>query len=173
MKRGHRRIFISLAVLSLGIAISAILVGVRSIWTADSISWSNGDITTTRGDLVVAYLSGIEGRSGGLKHTSDSARSYKVKSLWGVQPALARVGFAYDVVRDPRWRWYRAMVPLWFIALLAMILPAQWLRLARGRWRIEKRRAAGLCENCGYDLRASPNRCPECGLESQTNEIGS
>lgn len=50
-------------------------------------------------------------------------------------------------------------IPYWALALAAAILPiaraAQWRRVSRASMR--------LCRVCGYDLRATPGRCPECG----------
>jgi len=50
-------------------------------------------------------------------------------------------------------------VPLWFLALLSAIVPVRYL-LHRARC------APGKCQVCGYDLRATPERCPECGMET-------
>lgn len=49
-------------------------------------------------------------------------------------------------------------LPYWSLVIATGLLPAAWLLRARGR-----RRSAGRCRRCGYDLRATPERCPECG----------
>lgn len=50
--------------------------------------------------------------------------------------------------------------PHWLLAAALAILPASWCWL---RFRRSRRRRAGACSDCEYDLRASPERCPECG----------
>jgi hypothetical protein len=54
-------------------------------------------------------------------------------------------------------------LPMWLPTALTAILPALWLAVRPARMR-RRRSERGLCANCGYDLRASPGRCPECGV---------
>jgi hypothetical protein len=51
------------------------------------------------------------------------------------------------------------VVRYWVLCLIFSIWPA----VVGVRWWKRKRKRPGMCRKCGYDLRASPERCPECG----------
>jgi hypothetical protein len=69
---------------------------------------------------------------------------------------LQRLGF--DAIAEDNCTGFE--LPHWALAGLALVLPV-------GRaifWHRRRRRYAfGLCPACGYDCRATPDRCPECG----------
>ena len=61
-----------------------------------------------------------------------------------------------------RGSWF-ALVMLMIGIFLAGFAVLGSIRLETKRERV----ASGLCLACGYDLRASPERCPECGTAAQ------
>jgi hypothetical protein len=67
---------------------------------------------------------------------------------YGVTPLPARIHARY------------IRVPHWFVAGLFGIVPTTWLLV---KIRARRPTKIGHCPACGYDLRASKDRCPECG----------
>ncbi len=59
---------------------------------------------------------------------------------------------------------FRLRISLWAV-VMGVIVIAAILGYRRRRWLSAYRQREKLCLNCGFDLRASPGRCPECGLE--------
>jgi hypothetical protein len=135
-------------------------------WTTDGYS-ARGTlgVSLTRADGFSLSSAPREGR--GL-HSEDDLRRVPKTPAW---PGF-RLGKESDVltwdytasVPPVRTTWL-AVVPYWFFAAAMAALALLGLRHTRRRMR-RLRLAAGLCPSCGYDLRATPARCPECGAQA-------
>ena len=77
---------------------------------------------------------------------------------WWNRRGFARVGYTIKASGPVRTKVREVLVPCWLPILPPAMLLTIWLIR-----RLRNRYPAGCCRQCGYDLRATPERCPECG----------
>jgi hypothetical protein len=93
-----------------------------------------------------------------------------ISSVSGPPPAPLVTGFDFAGLYFRRLTWlggtyWTLTVPLIYPVFLSAALPAAWTIAYLRRPPLGK-----TCRRCGYDLRATPNRCPECGTEAAQDQ---
>ncbi len=173
----RRRLFAAVTILSLLLCLATVALWVRSYWRSDTLLRNSGDPQR-------AQYFGMGSKFGELSLFANHAPagSARLKQGWrfltGSSSATTRfarfakeypqgrsahfLGFGFAHISTP-FRSATYVVPHWFCVLLFPALPAVRLRSIL---RTRRRNRVGLCQHCGYDLRATPQggRCPECGL---------
>jgi hypothetical protein len=165
-----RRLFTLGSVFSLLLCIAAAGLWVRGYFVRDSLTFQGigrdrNLLSSAHGEML-AVTSFDDPFEGGVRWYRDDLDDGI--GDWLLPSAVVRrAGFAYShfqtisLARNATPVNCRAVaMPYWFPAMLFAIAP-----LIELRRRIRSRRTnqIGLCPKCGYDLRATPDRCPECG----------
>lgn len=177
MAKMRRRLFQLAAIASLVICLAILALWGRSYWHLDAVDvfptpqrfWSGMsaggriEIRLIRADATYWAGRSADFSSGRLEQLGYSMGPFQWEAA----------GFAYGkgIVPSGSSATLTArvfLVPHAFVAVTFAALPALWLRGVL-RHRVRRRRiAGGLCARCGYDLRASPGNCPECGARART-----
>ena len=164
----NRRVRISVTALSLVLCATAAALWVASWRRAHVVDWGGDESAATagafRGGCWVGWAQwGASDRRGaGFRYRTLGASELprRFDPVSGYASTRRFAGFGLGSTRSPPTSSTMVAVPLWPFVVLSLIPPALAWRSRRRRLR---RTRAALCLACGYDLRATPGRCPECG----------
>ena len=157
----------------------ALLVGVAVAWARSYFVpavWHFGDaavaweVSSDRGTLVIERMARPmwNGVSGSWHFAAEGGRPAGVGPRWlrveNVRVVASPPPSAADAAPGPveYAAIRRVWCDYWVLVGLSVPLPALWL-VRRPGALAARRRAAGRCARCGYELRATPDKCPECG----------
>jgi len=169
-----RRLFTFLSAISLVLCLFTAAAWVRGYFATDGIAWARVTVFKPRRYEVIARS--LLTNQGSIVYVIDIERGWAAPELkdelfWARsnsapnspplkfvawESILNRLGFGSVEWTDHRAVW----IPCWPLCLGFAVLPLLWLQR---RWDRSRRVVQGHCPTCNYDLRATPDRCPECG----------
>ena len=159
--------------LGLPLLLPAAIAGwwLRSYWVTDILGWSNDrrgcSIASSSGQFAVGsqLATTRDPLTKPRPHGYQTSEPMNLAHLYGIDSPEGRWHFFGMILIDQRTpgRRRRALVvPYWQLFLIACAMYASRLHW-HAKLRRRERLRAGLCPECGYDLRAGHERCPECG----------
>jgi len=167
MKEWFRRIFSILAAGSVLLCAATIVLWVTTLRSTRYFELSPGhhliSMHAGSGQVDCSYFPSIDSR---MRWSGWSGSSSEARRIAGVNDRHRQqawwFGFDWDTNTDLRPGLGRPhiIVSDWLLCLVSMLPAVPWLVQNRKRVRA----TAACCRHCGYDLRATPDRCPECGL---------
>ncbi|HEV8604796.1 MAG TPA: hypothetical protein VGQ99_05490 [Tepidisphaeraceae bacterium] len=127
-----------------------------------------------RGKLVMVFVSGtyihwFDTDSNEYTSTTDVINNIRRVANMRKLPQGSWMGVEWIAIDFKSERPCILMIPYWYLATPLAIASAWWAITLRRR-RI--RNIPGHCAECGYDLRASDGKCPECGVTTSTPAAG-
>jgi hypothetical protein len=181
-------IFNGLSLISLVLCVATVVLWARSRHVARDVTLRRYTIAVFKWDDDVLTLKFIVKRSvsppptpppnaslviDGDMHLRDDLR-FLIQDIGFSRSQTCR-GFATaDLAQDPEAREIMPTLsvarmvglPLWFVIAMASLLPTSRAMQIVKQNRARQRANQGLCPIYRYDLRATPDRCPECGTVS-------
>jgi hypothetical protein len=174
VRRLCRILWTTFAAGSLFCCAAAAVLWVRSYFATDTLDHRYRErawyLMTTRGTLKVLRVDRfsnrlIAGRTGGWRHRVELPKDNRVPSEYAtpLPGELSLPGLVTRSRADDFGQERFVILHLAYPTALFALAPLAWLAGYRKRRRRAARARGGLCASCGYDLRASAGRCPECG----------